>query len=175
MSLIALVHIVSLKSTGLFAGVKLQRWQTSSGKPWSCYCPRLPAPPFYWGLVLPQWNLQKGTCAHTLAALLQNPQVQLKPFKMHHFLLSCSRVPQVCVCWFSIESCNLQQIGEADRWEKGLQCVTARFTRAQISVPLPSWVSIYRVSSCIDSNSRWNPGPREVSIVLAMHISETEV
>lgn len=159
MSLIALVHVVPLKSTGLFAEVKLQCWQTSSGKPpWSglsCYCPRLPTPPFYWGLVLPQRNLQKGTCAHTLAALLQNPQVQLKPFKMHRFLLSWWRVPQVCVCWFSMESCNLQQLGGADRWEKGLLRVTARFTRAQVSAPLPSWYlqgqPIYRLKFQVKS------------------------
>lgn len=93
MSLIALVHTVPLKSIGFFTGVKLKRWQTSSGKPpWSglsCCCPKLPAPPFHWGLVLPQQNLEKGTCARTSAASLQNPQVQLKPFKMHRFLLSC--------------------------------------------------------------------------------------
>ena len=79
------------------------------------------------------------------------------------------------LCWFSVESRNLQQLGGVDRWEKWLQCVTARFTRAQMSVPLPSWVSIYRISPYIDSHSRWNPGPREVSGVLARDISETRV
>lgn len=123
--------------------------------------------------MLPQQNLQKGVWAHTLAASLQNPQVQLKPCKIHGFMLLEHAL--VCACWFSVESHNLQQLGGAYHCEKWLRFVTARSTTAQMSVSLLSRASIYKINPCRDSNSRWNFVPRGMNSVLAKDISETIV
>lgn len=54
----------------------------------SCYCPKLPTPPFPWGLVLPQQNPH-------LSCLIANPQVQLWPLEGHRSLRSCCSTPEV--------------------------------------------------------------------------------
>lgn len=48
----------------------------------SCYCPKLPTPPFPYGLVLPQQNLH-------LNCLFANPQAQPWPLEGHRSLWSC--------------------------------------------------------------------------------------
>lgn len=96
------------------------------------------SPPFPLGLVLPQQNPH-------LSCLIANPQVLLWPLEVHCSLQSCCSTPEVWAHGFSVEpsspaatgargfsmeSPHSQQPAGADHWEKGVWCVTARFTSA---------------------------------------------
>lgn len=97
----------------------------------SCYCPKLPTPPFPWGLVLPQH----------LSCLLANPQVQLWPWKgvtLCRAAAACPSSEPVESAWKALTSSSqVEQTAGKRVW-----CVTARFTSA------PSTIGEYSQHPC---------------------------